>query len=315
MSDNFFTNADELKEAFDFPDGIYTDYTPLNDIKVGFSIQRKYPADIQFKPPKFNDGTDSINAILWVVYDHPYSQEPKTLRKVPLRIRIAAYNKYLDIRDHLDYDYDYDDEKCPTQESVLLSQSTPKPLELVSRDRYFYNHFAGQIVDDRNNPIKGIDILDELFRKHCKTSSRSYVWKSQTKKKFIPVINVVIKIIAIILLYLFGRRVKEKEPGISTYGYIMNVVEQTGIDVFGYKASKNVVFTFCSIILIAYSVYWCFNIKSKFISKLASNNLLTFCVSIILIGILDYIIPNSLLIIINKLEDAKTMLTYHKAEI
>jgi len=57
MTDLFFNSADELKEAFGI-DNLpgYESYTAYKDRKVGFSVQRQYPPDICYKPPKRKDG-------------------------------------------------------------------------------------------------------------------------------------------------------------------------------------------------------------------------------------------------------------------
>lgn len=53
MANVFFDDASELREAFgldDIPE--YEAYTLLADRKVGFSVQRKYPAEILYIPPQ-----------------------------------------------------------------------------------------------------------------------------------------------------------------------------------------------------------------------------------------------------------------------
>ena len=56
----------------------YFNYVSLNDTKVGFSLQKNYPSNIQFKPAKTNSGEDDDVAVIWVVYDELQPSPDKT---------------------------------------------------------------------------------------------------------------------------------------------------------------------------------------------------------------------------------------------
>lgn len=109
-------NSQELLCLFgDIESSGYLDCIPLNDTKVGFSVQKKYPSNTQFKPVKTRDGEDDDIAVIWVVYDE--FKQASTSHLIPLRLRIAKMSKYR----AKNWEYNFDDEDCPSKESVLQS--------------------------------------------------------------------------------------------------------------------------------------------------------------------------------------------------
>ncbi len=167
MTDLFFNSPDELKEAFGI-DNLpgYENYIPFKDRKVGFSVQRQYPPDIRYKPPKRKDGTPDTVALIRVLYFHPTEvNEPVNPGKVPLSLSISTHSRYL--INH--FEYNFDDDNCPTRQSISLSKSTPRPIALDSKSEYFYDHHNNSFINNRSESLKGKEVLDRIFQLHCNT--------------------------------------------------------------------------------------------------------------------------------------------------
>src|SRR5690606_25259418 len=128
---NFFSSSDQLKAVFGDLDGqSFYDPVPLTDTEVGFSVKRKYPSDIRFKPAvRQKDGEPDTVAVLWVVYMRPKSGEKNaSYSRVPVRVRVGLMSQYL--ASHFDYNYEDVEGGCPSKASVEASLSTPKPITL-----------------------------------------------------------------------------------------------------------------------------------------------------------------------------------------
>ena len=65
-----FNSATEFFKAFEIGESSkYKNFTPLEDVNVGFSIQREYPGNGRYRPPMRADGTPDVIAIIHVVYN------------------------------------------------------------------------------------------------------------------------------------------------------------------------------------------------------------------------------------------------------
>ena len=150
------TGLELLKIFGSYGDSGYENPIQLRDTTVGFSIQKNYPTGIRFKPAKSEEGDDDV-AVIWVVYE-PHKRAPAA-DLIPLRLRIATMSKYRAAH----WDYNFDDENCPTEDSVLLSKSTPRPLELSLVNEYYYSETLDSLVNLKGDRVEGRDVLDHLF--------------------------------------------------------------------------------------------------------------------------------------------------------
>lgn len=292
-----------LKQIFGLS-GAYSNFAPLKDVKIGFSVQREYPPDIEFKPPKYRDGKDAVVAVLQVVYNYPdHKKTPIDLEKVPLLIRIFPFNEYT--LHH--FDYNFDDEKCPTKESVHLSGKTQFPVEWRLVDQYFIKHSSQQIIDKKNNPISGKEIFDNLFKKHCNITTRYDRFVNVLNKVVISILNLIIKIIEGILLIFFGRKIERSDES-TNFKTLDKSAKTQVINIYGYEVPKNMALFFCGGISFVYVIYRFFNIKNAFMYHIATSALLSLCFSIILLVILD--LTAYILFSLIKLLDEAKKLTY-----
>ena len=306
MSKTFFESAEEFRKEFDLEsDQTYIEYRALNDRKVGFSLQRLYPKDIRYIPPKSKDGKPDVVALIHVVYTHPdEAKETFDSERVPLVLRITKYSRYINIKNRICYDFNNDN--CPTKESVEISKSTPEPMSLEFIGDFFYDHSRTNFIDSKGNTLSGRQVLDNVFDKHCATVH----WLKGLKLRFHVRFNrirtkineILIKFLKYLLINAFGRTLEPKDPISSVLGgYSKEDLKMTKTNIIefrGYKASKNIIVTFCLIYLILYFI----GIKIKLIKDIFfnPNPLLVVPIVILILVFLDNVVPKFILWLINK---------------
>ena len=142
-------NHEDFKRLFEIDrlSDKYEHYTPLKDTKVGFSVQRKYPNSIRYRPPVTKEGSPDVFALIHVFCLHPHESANTIFpERIPVVLKITSHSRYLNNR----WDYDYADPECPTKESFELSRQSPKPVPLEELDEYFYDSNQGILIN-RNN--------------------------------------------------------------------------------------------------------------------------------------------------------------------
>lgn len=286
------TTASDLLALF-FPeqDRDYRDHVFLKDAAIGFSIQRAYPTGIRFKPARGEKGDDDV-AVLWVVYGS--SKTPPTAQLIPLRLRIATLSKYRTKH----WDYDFKDEEGPTEESVIASRNSPRPLEMSLNDEYYYSKEQGHLVDTKNTPVTGRQILDRLFVAHCDSVHpiRGIRWRAPHRfMEFIRwFLDQPIRFLQWTLTFVFGRTLEER-PDRSAFldGYLRQDFKKVSIDsieVAGYRAAKRVVVMF--IVVVALGCSFLIPPKSgTYLESLLNSEFLLAMHGLGLLLILDEVLP------------------------
>lgn len=291
-----FDKPEELIKLFSFEDNPqYVEVTPYNDRKVGFSVQRAYPSNIRYKPPKRNDGKPDTYALIGIVYVHP-DETDKTIdqKRVPINVRISPFSRYLRRR----FDYDYEDPDCPTEESVKESKKTPKPESLESYDEYFYDHQGGNFTDKDGNIVSAIEIIDHIYDLHCKTvhliRGLTIRGKVTLKGRAVSICEKAINICTKTLTALFGRSIEIEDP----VGYFhpikredIKLLNPDYVTFMGLHVSKRAALTFSVFHLLMYTIFYINEIESKYIAGIASNSLLLSCYSLFAIFIFHEVIP------------------------
>jgi hypothetical protein len=114
--------AEKLKKIFNLDDHKeYFGFIPLVDRQAGFTIKRKYPSNIKYTPPVTKTNEFDVVSIIRVVYVNPLENKEKIdSHKVPIFLLISSFSKYLS--KHMDYNFD--DDECPTEESIRNSERT-----------------------------------------------------------------------------------------------------------------------------------------------------------------------------------------------
>ena len=303
MSD-LFTSSDDLRQVFQLdahPE--YVEFTPFKT-GLGFSVQQPYPPNCRYSPPMKKDGTPDTYALIRVSY-RPNQRSSAKPNLVPISADVSVFCRYL----YTHLDYDFSDSDCPTEESVTASKKTPKPIDLSVFDQYFYDHERDGFLDAAGKKIEGIDIINRLYNDHVDTIGTfkgfMFRWKLTSKNKIVSLCEVIRGILKWLLGWLCGRTLKPDNIFGGMWGDYrpedMKLLKTESIDVFGYKASKNVIVTFCAFLLIGYSLFHFAEKKCIWLSGIVSNSLLSFGFSILCISFLDHALPKILLYMINAL--------------
>lgn len=290
-----FDNTAQFLEKFSFttPDNFY-DVVTLKDRKVGFSVKRKYPDNISYKPTRTAEGEPNNVAVLWVTYLHP-SEISKNIdaARVPISVRISNVDLY--ISNH--WDYNFEDPNSPTEESVDESKRTKKPIELESRDEFFYNHTSDTFIDKKGNPVSGLEILEKIYREHCDTvhilKGLSLRLKLLTQSTFHTLLGFIVSFIKAILLKVFGRTI-EDEDDLSELirGYKASSLKKLSTDsleIFGYKAPKGIIVLYC-LLVVLYS-FFTLTETDSYLQNIADKELLILAHSIFFLWFLDFVVP------------------------
>jgi len=305
----FLKDADELKNIFKIDElaDKYIEYIPLIDKKVGFSIKRKYPDNIRFKPPTTKDNEPDTLAIIHVYYFHPDENTDEIQsNNVPLFISIGTHSKYLG-----NPLYDFNDDKCPTKESIEKSKKSCKPISLEVTG-YTYDHSINSLKD-KDESLSGEQILDKLFQEHCNTvhifKGFKIQWQINSQKISVEIIRSLIKFLTKILWIICGYQFEPKNSmsGIFTYykREDLKKVETNNINLFGYQASKHVIISFCFFVLMLVALSPALNLKLLFFENFIANGLAIICASYCSIWFLEYILPIFIYWLINGLISLK----------
>ena len=208
-------NTEKLAKIFgiDKLSNKYIEYTAFKDDTIGFSIQREYPDNIRYKPPRTSDGRPDRVALIRVACIGPKKKAEKSAEyQTSIFLDIGLYSRYLS--NHLDYNFNEAD--CPTEESVQNSKATPKPIDLQSSDEYVYEHRSKALQNARGEEVSGEKILDELFNKHCSTvhllKGLSLRWRISSRNIFVKLIDLYIQFNKWLLKSLFGRSLEPDDP-------------------------------------------------------------------------------------------------------
>lgn len=290
----------------------FENYTPFND-SLGFSVQRKYPGGLAYKPPVKEDGTPDTVALIRVLYDKSKISQ-QIPQRVPLRFSIGAFSRYLS--NHFDYQWANSD--CPTQGSVELSRKTPSPYDLEIQSAYFYDCEKNQIVDKQGTTQDGCKILNTLFTSHIETiegrRARIFRFKLASANACSRICEWAEKTAVLLMPFMTGRRIAIND--LESYGlscYKKNQVrflKTESINVFGYRAAKQIILIYCSLLL-AFSFWITVHPPTpRFLSKIASNDFLGFAACIVTLAIIDWALPFLFFHFINLMIRAKLKLMF-----
>lgn len=306
MTIKYLNSATELITAFNLKNNApYEKIVQLGDRKVGFSIQRKYPKDIRYFPPKLKGGEDDAVAIIHVVYEHPEEAIKNTEQgsRIPLIIRVGKYSRYTATH----FDYNFDDDNCPTKESIERSKLTPSPIDLDYDNDFFYDHKDNKFYDDKGTSISGMEVLDRVYNDHCDTvhllKGLKLRFKLKSRSIGISILDVLVNILVKTLSSVFGRTLGESDS-MSVYfsGYKrenLKKLSTESLSVFGYSTAKKVILLFCFLTVTAFTCYFLADTKSKYLKTVFSNSFLSVTFSLLIIWVLDEFLPVLLFRFIN----------------
>ncbi len=305
---NIFSNSAQFVSALhaeQLPS--YNKSTPFSR-GIGFSVQKAYPATSRYKPPTTQKGEPDAVAIIAVAYE-PEDRKADKPNIVPVRARVSCYSRY--ISQHLDYDFE--DENCPTKESVEASKRTPKPVELYSSDRYFYDHAKDTMVNADGDAVQIIDLVNNLYEQHLATVDKfkGFIFRlrlaslAKASSLCVPLTS----FFEWLLKVLCGRIIEPQDIYKRFEGEYttsdMKLLQTDSFEAFGYKASKNVIGTYCVILLVLYFFFKMMGSTPHWLKVIAENSTLSIATSIIALAFLDHILPKFMLLLINTVKNLR----------
>lgn len=291
--------------------------TIISDVKCGISLQKKYPNNIRYKPPKTKNGIPDTYALIKIVHRHPDDKHlpAKKSNRMPIHVSITCFSRYL--VNH--FDYYFEDEDCPTRISIEESKITPKPISLNYTDDFYYDYNLKSFIDNKNNKISGTNIINKVFKEHCNTVHPIKGFGLKTKlnlsSSLISLCNSTVNLLIKILQMIFGRTLDSDPFYANYYGYErkdLKKLKTDSIEIFGYKTGSKIIIIFCIISIISYLIYRYVNFNVPYIKKVFSNNLLTLTHSILILWVLDVVLPHLIFNAINMIIKLRNQLITYK---
>jgi len=287
----------------------YYDPIFLSDTEFGFSVKRKYPKQISYRPPLKGSGEPDVVAVLWVVLDTKNASDEKIL----VTVRIAPVSLWTTKR----LDLDERNLESPTKESIEASNKTRKPESLFYGEEFFYNIKTKILVDPKNKPISGVEILDKAFKEHCETAHRlkgaELRIKQSLRKTLDFVLTIFINTIKQILKKIFGCEITAEDT-ISEYykGYQSIKTQQINpIEILGYKAAKSTIVIFSTLVVIFSVLAYLEIIKLNYLEYISDDNTLILAHVIFTLTAIEYL-PRLIFILLNQLIKFRASITFIK---
>lgn len=312
---SYFQTTNDLINAFgDIDSSSFYGQVALADTPIGFSVKKRYPQDIRYKPAVRQDNKEPDNvAAIWVVYLAPKSSSENPAL-VPLRVRIALMSQYR----ATNWDYNFSDIKggCPSKESLEASLATPQPIDLTFEGEYFFDHSRNAFIDARGTSYTGAQLLQPVFEEHCYTvhwlKGLKLRSKLMLKGKAIGVLSLLIQLTASFLKSVFGRTIESSEMLAGLYmpykWEAFKKLNQHSIDLLGYKASKHVIVLFCSLVVLLAIAKYNAIFTNGYVDWLLSNQAILAVHGIFALWLLDAAIPWGLFLLINMMLRLKNII-------
>ena len=274
---------------------------------IGFTIKKDYVIDgLLFKPAHTEKGIQDSVAIIQVVLLIDNINEDWI---APIYWRISCESRYLM---SWKFDYNFEDIDSPTKQSLINSNNTLQPEDLMSYGEYFYDT-KNHIFLKNKKKIKAISIIIELYDIHLKTVKK-FSWipfrsEKMIQNKIILIIEILIKWFKYILKNWFGRNLEKKwsyyEHNWFVDRYNKDDLLPTSLNKisllwFETNTTKQSILTLCCVVIIFFILKtYFFEFNFKRINILFKNNIFLWSFSILLIHIFDNLFPEFIRIIIN----------------
>lgn len=310
-------NTKQFIELFNFtPNSNYYNPIILTDEEIGFSIKRKYPDNTWFKPPVKENGEPDEVLVIWLVYNLPQVKRDQQLDKIPVFIKINKYSLYRTKY----FDYNFEDHDSPTEASVLESKKSSQPLYLEYINEFFYYYLMKSFVDKKGKEYTGIEMLDYIVKQHLNTvhiiRSIRIRFKLFAQSIFVGSLGTAISSLTYILQHFFGRILENSDSELSLWhGFKSEEMKRLStdvMDIFGYRASKQVIYLFCIFIVFVGILDYSATDGTKYIKFVFNNYFLMLAHSIGLLILLDVFIPNLLFHAINLVVKLRNTIAFRK---
>lgn len=209
-------NSQNLFNKFNIPQDYYIRNWIWQDREdsFGFSLIKEYPTNIRyFKPAITKSGSiDSVVLIKIAVF-------PRMIEKDNLyvmNLSVDTTSKYrLEKENELQLDFNYEDDNCPTKESLEASANSRQPISLSDKTKYRFNYIDNTFYDcERNISVSGIEIVNYIFQKHLETinNTRGLLLRIKSKVKMLVSTGLfhTAKGLSVAIFPLTGRKIENK---------------------------------------------------------------------------------------------------------
>jgi hypothetical protein len=297
---NFPINsAEQLKAAFGLDDlKNYEEFIAFKDGKPGFSIKRAYPEDIPFIAPVTKAGKPDTVAMIRVLYNpSDLPAEQLDMDKVPLWINIGVHNKY----SYLHFGYDFDENDCPTAESLERSHNSPQPINLDFHKHFFYSHRDGTFLRHDEKKMSGAEVLETVYREHCDTTRETQRRRWRVIARFGCLADRMIHALVVVLRVLFRKKFDETRSPFQPYlREDVALLEAESLVIFGYKTTKNIILTYAVVVLIAYSIFYLSGLtRWPFFRSLWKDPILVLCLNLVALPLFEHLGPHIIRFLVN----------------
>lgn len=223
---------------------------------------------------------------------------------MPIYLDIGVQSRYL--MKTWKRDYDFEDQECPTEESLKISKNSTQPLSLNSSRDYSYDIEREFFVSAEWEDILWMKMITDFFELHILNTKTVSGWllRSQLKlRKFMTdqILSWIITFIKRILRNCFWRWLEKR----WNYHFLEEYTEEDFMPVspnklsilwFESNVTKQSFITFCSLIIFLplFFIYWLWVNFERF-KELISNEVYLWAILIFWIHIFDNHLPNKII--------------------
>jgi len=307
-----FENANEFIDLFHIEEPYFSP-TPLVDRNVAFSVQREYPQDSRYVPPKTQNGTPNVVAIAKIVYEHP-AEVPELYEnnfdpdEVKLRVHVAMFDRYL--ANHIEHNED--DPDSPTQAELERSRRTPEPQNINFSGDFTFNHSTNQCTDTRGDTCTPQEFLDHIFSIHFNTVHRKYGRSFRIRSHGHTLLFTSLQKLENSIEWVLKKHANMERKG-SVVGRMFTrpkpdefeVHKKEEVDFQGIKTTISSVNLVCLALIIGAIISYYGNVKIDFLVFVAEHPLLQAAFVVLLFAVLDRVLPRLLIKLLEFLHRAK----------
>ncbi len=278
-----FQNDKEFLDGFDLgkvPD--YYDKKFLEDIKFGFSVKRKYPENINFKPDFDENNNPKSVALIWVILR---DKEEDNSGNIPLSLRIICFD--------LPNSFNSESKKNQFYESS-------KPVSLRCEDYFYFNKNKRIYLNKKKREYSENEILDYIFKAHCNTVHPIKGLKLKFKKNIRQIIDFILFSLISLLIFILEKvflfsldeykKISYMLPFYdNSYGFKDFNKSENGNEkkIFGYSANKQSIILLCTLVLIASFGYHCGLWELKYFKRISQDNFLVIAHTIFALWLIE----------------------------
>lgn len=299
----------KFRDSFDFEANGFINPVYLTDSKIGFSVQKK---------PEFKLlgllGVDSDKEYITLIHIYiPEKEMEMEESKKPLVIR-ASFHLYRDEKFYID------DSHIPNKRR--------KPIDLVSRDEYYYVIESGKFFDKKNKEVSANEILNQVYELHIKPSK---FWKGlflRSKMHFKNLKAFLIKLfsnfLASILFLINGTKVTENilaryydddKSMVMGNRSVTDAKESPKTTIFGYSAHIRPLISYSILHLFIFIFFFFKAYKPELIKLVFTNNFLTVLYVVVSLSFFESLLPKILLRLIKWTTDLHMRILFKEIKI